>query len=73
MMPEQPPRLYHVVVKYEATGFKAYMTLTPVTHAKACTILAKLTRHPWRVEMLEECPPVKTHMGLANHDLRAKN
>lgn len=47
-------RRFHVVVLVPRTGEKTYMTVSPVTHAEGCTILSKMTRFPWRQEMLEE-------------------
>lgn len=47
-------RLYHVVAVVSKTGEKIYMTSSPVTHAEGCTLLSKLTKYPWRREMLEE-------------------
>lgn len=39
-------RQYHVIVKNERTGRVARMTLVPVLHDEACTILRKLAPHP---------------------------
>lgn len=47
-------RLYHVVVINEKNGKKAYMSAYPMPHSEACTMLIKLTRHPWRRNQLEE-------------------
>lgn len=47
-------RMYHVIVKNINTGIKIYMTVTPVTQQKGCVLLSKLTKYPWRQEMLEE-------------------
>ncbi|MBA1211558.1 hypothetical protein [Pseudomonas oryzihabitans] len=47
-------RKYHVVVKNLKTGRKVRMTETPVTHDEGCVLLGKLTKYPWRQEMLEE-------------------
>ena len=46
--------LYHVIVKNIKTDKKVYMTAEPVTHDVACVLLSKLTRHPWRIETLEQ-------------------
>lgn len=50
---KQNTQLFHVVVKNIKTGKKVYMTTSPVTHKEGCTILSKLTKYPWRYEMLE--------------------
>ena len=47
-------RMYHVIIINTKTGKKVYMTQEPVTHKEGCTILSKLTKYPWRHEMLEE-------------------
>jgi hypothetical protein len=47
-------RFYHVVVKNIKTGVKVYMTKNPVSHSQGCTLLSKLTKYKWRLEMLEE-------------------
>ena len=47
-------RLYNVVVVNRRTGQKVVMTPEPVTHDEGCVILSKLTKYPWRLEMLEE-------------------
>lgn len=47
-------RMYHVIVKVIKTGEVVYMTRTPVTHEQGCVLLSKLTKYPWRQEMLLE-------------------
>lgn len=47
-------RLFHVIVVNDKTGRKVYMTATPVNHNEGCAILSKLTKYPWRREMLEQ-------------------
>lgn len=46
--------MYHVFVKNKKTGRKVQMTSSPVTHHEGCVLLSKLTKYPWRQEMLEE-------------------
>ena len=46
--------MYHVIVKNIKTGVKVYMTATPVPHNVACVLLSKLTKHPTRIETLEQ-------------------
>lgn len=47
-------RMYHVIIKNIKTGVKVYMTKYPVNHVQGCVLLSKLTKYPWRQEMLEE-------------------
>ena len=54
-------RLYNVVVVIECPrmanhGKTAYLSdiSRPMTHKEACTFLSKLTKYPWRRNMLEE-------------------
>ncbi len=51
-------KLFHVVIKVTDPkmmqfGAVTSMTATPLPHAAACVILSKLTRYPWRQEMLQ--------------------
>ena len=50
-------RKYNVVVINRKTGLKVVMTSEPVTHVEGCVLLSKLTKYPWRLEMLEEVTP----------------
>lgn len=54
-------RLYNVVAVIECQsminhGKKVYLSdiSRPMTHKEACTFLSKLTKYPWRRNMLEE-------------------
>lgn len=52
-------RLYNVVAVIECTkmmryGEKFKLNAEPMTHKEACTFLSKLTKYPWRRNMLEE-------------------
>lgn len=54
-------RLYNVVAVIEYPrmvnhGKKVYLSdvSRPMTHKEACTFLSKLTKYPWRRNMLEE-------------------
>lgn len=54
-------RLYNVVAIIECPrranyGKKVYLSdvSRPMTHKEACTFLSKLTKYPWRRNMLEE-------------------
>jgi hypothetical protein len=47
-------RMYNVVIRVIKTGVVIRMTSKPVTHEQGCILLSKLTKYPWRQEMLEE-------------------
>lgn len=46
-------RWYRVVAKTKR-GRRISVAHGPLTHREAVSVLSKLTRHPWRQEMLEE-------------------
>ena len=48
------PRLYHVVSVDEHSGRQTNMTAYPATHGEACTMVRKITAHPWRRLILVE-------------------
>ena len=51
---DTPERLYNVVIVNDKTGGRTIMT------AEAVRNLARITKYPWRREIVEEVPNVPT-------------
>jgi hypothetical protein len=47
-------RTYRVIVIVRRTGKRIVLCPGPFTHAEACIVLSKASRHPWRIETIEE-------------------
>jgi hypothetical protein len=45
--------MYHVIIRVIKTGEIVKMTEHPVTHKEGCVILNKMTKYPFRQEMLQ--------------------
>lgn len=49
-------RRYRVIWVRDDRGTRGVLAPGPFTHQEACTVLGKVTKYPWRRELLEEIP-----------------
>lgn len=47
-------RKYNVIWKRDDKGTQGRHNLAPMTHREACVFLSKLTKYPWRRDLLQE-------------------
>lgn len=47
-------RKYNVIWKRDDKGTQGRHNLAPMTHREACVFLPKLTKYPWRRDLLQE-------------------